>query len=70
MSQLSFDTKMSKKYGSWWEKLTREELKFFLQKSTDFSSIILFVSLLQRSLVDKWMISLAQMGPQAYKKLP
>ena len=70
MSQLSFDTKMSKKIWFLVREIDQRGTNFFLQKSTDFSSIILFVSLLQRSLVDKWMISLAQMGPQAYKKLP
>ena len=38
---------------------------FFLQKSPDFPPIILFAIFLQSTQVDKRMVSLAQIGPQA-----
>ena len=43
---------------------------FFQKKSPDFLALHMFDRLLQSTYMDLWMVSLAQIGPQASKKLP
>ena len=50
--------------------LDRGEYIFFQKKSPDFVALHMFDRLLQSTYMDLRMVSLAQIGPQASKKLP
>ena len=41
-----------------------------MKKSPNFPAICHFASLLHSTNMDLWIVSLAQIGPQAYKKVP
>ena len=48
----------------------KSKYTFFQKKSPDFLAFHMFDRLLQSTYMDLWMVSLAQIGPQASKKLP
>ena len=70
MSKLSYDTKIWKKCGPCCEQGRKEQINFFMKKSPNFPAICHFASLLHSTNMDLWIVSLAQIGPQAYKKVP
>ena len=70
MSQLSYDTKMSKKYGSQYELLIRNQVNFLLKNLTNFLAFFVFARQLQRTRMYLQLVSMAKIGPQASKKVP
>ena len=70
MSKLWYDTKIWKKCGPWCEQGMKEQINFFNEKNPNFPAISHFASLLHSTHMNLWMVSLAQIGPQAYKKVP
>ena len=70
MSKLSYETKIWIKCAPWYKQGMREQIFFFLKKSLNFPVNLYFASLLLCYQVDLWMVSLAQISPEAYKKVP
>ena len=48
----------------------KEQIPFLMKYSPNFPAIRDFASLLQSTHMDLRLVSLAQIGPQAYKKVP
>ena len=61
---------MSKKYGSWYELLIRNQVIFLLKNLTNFLAFFLFARQLQSTQMYLQLVSMAQIGPQASKKVP
>ena len=59
---------MKKMWSLVWARDERAN-KFFYEKKTNFPAISHFASLLHSTHMNLWMVSLAQIGPQAYRTL-